>query len=132
MHFNQRVEAVHCFREVLRIEPKSSDALRCLADLALRNEDFDEAYDVYSNLVESGDQDAAVYYNTALLCQKRELAADAVSLYRQALSLEPEFGDAWLNLGHALMSLGEADEAQDCFLRAEQVKEELNPAAAIA
>jgi tetratricopeptide (TPR) repeat protein len=125
MHAGQLRDARRCLREVLKVEPTSVDALRGLAELALLEENFDEAYERYSSLVESGDQDAVVYYHTALLCQKRGLTSDAIFLYRQALNVEPDFGEALLNLGHALMSLGKDDEARTCWLRASRVKPEL-------
>lgn len=125
MHAGQLTDARRCLREVLNVEPTSVDALRSLAELALLEENFDEAYDRYSSLVESGDQDAVVYYHIALLCQKRGLTTDAIFLYRQALNVEPDFGEALLNLGHALMSLGKEDEARTYWLRASRVKPEL-------
>jgi tetratricopeptide (TPR) repeat protein len=117
---------------VLHIEPTCPEAVRSLAELALQEEDFDEAYDLYSGLVESGNPDSVVCYNTALLCQKRGLTSDAISLYRRALNLAPDFCDALLNLGHVLMSLGEEDEARSCFLSAAGMNAELTESAATA
>ncbi|MEI9976847.1 MAG: tetratricopeptide repeat protein [Ignavibacteriota bacterium] len=35
-----------------------------------------------------------------------------MQFYQQALTEEPEFAEALLNLGHALMSLGQEEEAR--------------------
>jgi Flp pilus assembly protein TadD len=40
--------------------------------------------------------------------------AEAESCYRRAIALEPEFTEAWMNLGLAVLSLGRPDEAMDC------------------
>ncbi len=40
------------------------------------------------------------------------MAEEAVQFYQQALTEEPEFAEALLNLGHALMSLGQEEEAR--------------------
>jgi tetratricopeptide (TPR) repeat protein len=41
----------------------------------------------------------------------------AVQFYQQALTEEPEFAEALLNLGHALMSLGQEEEARSFWRR---------------
>jgi len=58
---------------------------------------------------------AGLLYNLALLLQKCGRATEAVRYYRQALELRPGFGQAMLNLGHALMTLGKREEAQTAW-----------------
>ena len=123
-------EARLCLREALSLQPDCPEALHCLAELALQDENLEDAYDKYCTLIESGHADPLVYYNTALLCQKRGLLSDAISLYRRALDLDPGFGDAMVNLGHALLSASSADEAAVYFDRAVKVNSELAGATA--
>jgi Flp pilus assembly protein TadD len=42
------------------------------------------------------------------------LVREAEPFYRAALALDPEFREAWMNLGLAAFSLGRRDEAQAC------------------
>ena len=40
--------------------------------------------------------------------------AEAEEFYRKALALDPDFKEAWMNLGLAVFSLGRLEEAQEC------------------
>jgi Flp pilus assembly protein TadD len=44
----------------------------------------------------------------------RGLVAEAEGFYRKALTLDPDFKEAWMNLGLAVFSLGRLEEAQEC------------------
>src|SRR5262249_40883216 len=91
---------------------KSTEALRYLAAIALEQQDYEQALKLHKQLLELDSPTSDLLYNLALLSQKRGRAADAVRYYRQALSLRPQFPQAQVNLGHALLSLGKHDEAQ--------------------
>jgi tetratricopeptide (TPR) repeat protein len=117
--------ARRCHLQSLKIRPNCPHALRCLAELALEERNWDEAYELYCRLIESGEHDAELCYNIALICQKRELYKDAVLFYRQALDEKPEFVAALLNLGHVLMTLGQEREARACWSKAISQKPEL-------
>ena len=94
------------FQDALMLRPDSSDAVRGLAALALEQEDFDDAYEQHRRLIELGEHGPELFYNAGLICQKRGQTQDAVAFYQQALNEDPQFAEALLNLGHALMSLG--------------------------
>jgi tetratricopeptide (TPR) repeat protein len=64
-------------------------------------------------------------YNTGLLHQKLGRAKDAVGYYRQALTHKPDFPEAHLNLGHALMLLGQHEEARSSWNAALEGNSEL-------
>ena len=44
-------------------------------------------------------------------------AEEAIAVYREALAIDPDFGDAWHGLGMALSELGRHDEAIDAGKR---------------
>jgi tetratricopeptide (TPR) repeat protein len=117
--------ARRCFEETLLLRPDSSDAVRGLAALALEEQRYEEAFDWHKRLFELGEHAPELYYNAGLICQKRGAARDAALFYRQALNEDPQFAEALLNLGHALMSIGQEDEARSCWRKALREKPEL-------
>ena len=103
--------AQDAFQRCLEAQPHSKDALRALAAMApsvvaSRN------YGPACELIEAGERSPEVLYNAGLLHQKSGQPEQAVQLYREALVGAPEFAEALLNLGIALESLGQKDEAQ--------------------
>jgi tetratricopeptide (TPR) repeat protein len=104
--------AKEAFRQILNMDPKPVEALRCLASIAVEHQDFRQALTLHQQLIETGEPTAELLYNTALLLQKLNRAKEAVGYYRRALAAKPEFPQAWLNLGHALMILGKHEEAR--------------------
>jgi tetratricopeptide (TPR) repeat protein len=125
-HWNMRnIDlAKETFRQCLASAAKGQ-ALRCLAAIALRQQDFEQALVLHRQLLELDESDAGLLYNIALLSQKRGRAADAVRYYRQALAANPDFPQAQVNLGHALMALGKHEEAQSIWQSAVQGSAEL-------
>ena len=90
----------------------------CLAALAVEYQDFRQALTHYLQLLDVAGSGAVLLYNIGLLHQKLGRAKEAVGYYRQALAEKPDFTEAWLNLGHALMILGSHDEARSSWKNA--------------
>jgi tetratricopeptide (TPR) repeat protein len=109
----------------LALRPDSADAVRGLAALSLESQDFDQAYELHRRLIEMGEHSAELFYNAGLICQKRGEMSDAIVYYQQALKENPQFPEALLNLGHALMQSGQEDEARSCWRKAIREKPEL-------
>jgi tetratricopeptide (TPR) repeat protein len=108
-HIESAKDALH---ESLSSPSTSAGALRCLAAIALQQQDYDQALILHKQLLELDEGNSDLLYNLALLLQKRGRPADAVRYYRQAVAQRPGFLQALLNLGHALMALGKHEEAQ--------------------
>jgi Tfp pilus assembly protein PilF len=113
------------FEKALAADPKSVDALRGLAVLAIQRQDFDQAFELQSKLIDFGQRSPELFYNTGLLLQKSGQYEDAVKQYRQALNEKPNIAEALLNLGHALKALGQEDEARSCWRKALESNPEL-------
>jgi protein O-GlcNAc transferase len=60
-----------------------------------------------------------------LLRQNSGSQEEAVRLYREALAASPDFAEALLNLGIALDSLGQKEEARTSWQKALALKPEL-------
>ena len=107
------------------LRPDSSDAVRGLAALALEQQDFEEAYTLHRRLMEMGEKSPELYYNAGLICQKRGANGDAVALYQQAVTEDPQFAEALLNMGHAQMAMGQEEDARSSWRKAIREKPEL-------
>lgn len=117
--------ARHAFEAVLADRPGSVDALYGLAVLALDAQDCDRAFELQSQLAQAGEVSAELAFNIALLLERDSaLAPSAVEMYRQTVSADPDFADAWLNLGNALAAAGDP-ESVACLRRAIELKPEL-------
>ena len=103
--------AQETLRQVSTATPTPVEGLRCLLAVALEHKDFEQASALHAQLAELGEPSCELLYNTGLLLQKQGCVPDAVVYYRQALAHRPDFPQALLNLGHALMTLGKPEEA---------------------
>jgi tetratricopeptide (TPR) repeat protein len=70
---------------------------------------------LHKQLLELGEPTPELLYNIGLLHQKLGRAAEAAKYYRQALAARADFPQALLNLGHALMMLGNHEEAHSSW-----------------
>ena len=113
------------YEQVMAADPKSLDALRGLAALALERSDYDQALEYHGRLVDLGERSSEVLYNTGLLLQKAGQMEEASRLYREALAENPEFAEALLNLGHVLKAMGQEEDARACWSKALEAKPEL-------
>jgi tetratricopeptide (TPR) repeat protein len=55
----------------------------------------------------------------------RGQTSEAAACYRRALQIDPEFKEAWMNLGLVAQALGQMEEAQDCQRQALRLDPEL-------
>ena len=113
------------YEQALNNDPKSLDALRGLAALALERGDFESSLEYHGRLVDLGERTPELLYNTGLLLQKAGQAEEAARLYREALAENPDFAEALLNLGHVMKSMGQEDDARACWSKALEAKPEL-------
>lgn len=102
-------------RPLLAAEVKPAGAVRCLVAMAVERQEFKQASSLFQQLLDADGMEPELLYNTGLALQKLGRAADAAAYYRKALEQRPEFPEAQLNLGHALMASGEYEEARTCW-----------------
>ena len=110
-----RDRAESLYEKMLDNDPKSMEALRGLAALAIQASDFDTALEYHVRLIDLGERSSEVLYNTGLMYEKAGQLDKAVRLYRDALAQQPDMPEALLNLGRILESNGKSDEARACW-----------------
>jgi tetratricopeptide (TPR) repeat protein len=103
---------------MLEGDPKSIDALRGLAALAIQSSDFDSALEFHVRLIDLGERSPEVLYNAGLMYEKAGQLDKAVRLYRDALVQQPDMPEALLNMGRILETTGKGEEARACWAKA--------------
>ena len=110
--------------ELLEREPENLAAMKGLATVALSQQRSERALELHEKLLELGGPNADVYYNCGVLAQTLNMLQRAVDFYRDAVAVRPDFPEALLNLGHALKSLGQADQARSVWIPALELRPE--------
>jgi tetratricopeptide (TPR) repeat protein len=78
---------------------------------ALKSGDLDTAEKIFATALRQGIKHPLVYHNLGVIAQQRGQHLEAVTRFRQALALQPDFGPAHLLLGSSLLALGKNAEA---------------------
>jgi Flp pilus assembly protein TadD len=77
---------------------------------------------IYREIVTNAPNNAAVYYDMGVLTEEEKKPDQAIALYRQALSLRPNFGKALEHLGYLLLTdKNDTRGAVDTLRKATQV-----------
>jgi tetratricopeptide (TPR) repeat protein len=77
------------------------------------------------NLCDAGDKSPEVLFNSGVAHQQAGDWRQAAECYREALAANPDFAEALVNLGHALMASGDEDGAHESWAAAVEKKPEL-------
>src|SRR6266403_52860 len=128
---NQRgelAEATATCREILEQQPDHFDALILWAETAARQEDPEQAIQLYTRAINLRPGQATAYYKRGNLLKDRNQLEAALASYDQALALDPDYANAFCNRGVVLGILHRPDEALASYDRAIA----LNPGSALA
>ena len=85
-------------KEKLSIK-NSEKVLESTALKFLSNSDWLSAEKIYRKLVKNNSKNYIVYANLAAVLQKRNIESEVEQLLKRAIYLNPNFGDAYSNLG---------------------------------
>jgi tetratricopeptide (TPR) repeat protein len=78
---------------------------------ALKSGDLDFAQETFSDALRQGIKHPLIYHNLGVIAQLRGNHAEAVTRFRQALVLQPDYGPSRLLLGSSLLALRKNAEA---------------------
>ncbi len=121
-------DAVEAFRKVIELNPEDANAYSELAGLYLEQGREDEAMAVLSELESIGEPNPVLWYNIGANFSNRDLDDQAEAAYRKALTIQPDFAEAFRELGYLCVRRGDLAGAVAEFDR----YLELRPAAADA
>jgi tetratricopeptide (TPR) repeat protein len=104
--------SVEAFRMSLMLRPGDAECQFCLADALYRTGNAGAALERYYAVVETDRKYLEAWTQIGCLHAERDEFDAAVSAFRIALDLHPDYPDAHLHLAEALHSLGRGDEAE--------------------
>lgn len=78
---------------------------------ALKSGDLSTAEDIFSSALRKGIKHPLIYHNLGVIAQQRGKHLEAISRFRQALALQPDFAPSHLLLGSSLLALKRDVEA---------------------
>jgi tetratricopeptide (TPR) repeat protein len=115
-------QAVHLFKEAVKLDGKFFMALRQLGDLLFRRGHYVGAAEAYQALLNVGRRNAVIYrlLGNAYFAQRD--VARAIDVYKRALQLDARDYQLHLDLGLAHAALKDYENATKLFLRALEFK----------
>ena len=110
------------YNDVLQRAPNQPDALNLLAVLAVEAGNHPAAADLFERAVAMRRKDPVILNNfgNALFLTRRY--EEALRNLEQALALNPDFADAWLNYGRTLNAAGRPMDALRAFAQLHRLK----------
>lgn len=125
-HFNLAVllqnahsfdEAVDHYQRAVALEPGFYEALGNLGTLRQQRGQLAAAEQCYRQAL-AVHPDARGYFNLGTTLYDQGEHEQALTAFREAVSLDPQFAEAWNNLGETLRDRGDMDEAIRCYKQA--------------
>jgi Tfp pilus assembly protein PilF len=92
--------------------PAQSEKLFAAGVQALKAGQLDEAEKTFLQILRQGGKASVVHHNLGIVYQQQSAHEKAVLQFREAIRLQPDFGEARLLIGYSLLSLGKTAEAR--------------------
>lgn len=86
-------------------------------------ERYEEALDAYRRSVELNSNDSDAYNNMGLTHMALNDPEAAIIAYENAVSVDPQYDKAWINLSSTLSELGRMEEAEKSFSKVSRLRE---------
>ena len=90
--------------------------------------DLKSAEHAYRKAIQSGQLNVVVLSNLGFICQAKNRVNEAISLYKQAIKINPNYANAHTNLGGLYKDLGQLEQALASTLKSLEIKPD-NPTA---
>jgi len=104
-------KALETFRQMAETNPRSSDGYTNMGVVLTEMGRFDDAESVLKKAIEKAPQDPFTHDNLALLYSRKNQVEDAARLWRQALTINPGYGPAAIELASLYGRNGELLQA---------------------
>lgn len=87
----------------------SSNLANCYSEIG----NYKNATEIYDDLLKINPDNVVVLYNKAMLLKEKNELSECLKILLRVTSLDPEFLEAWINLGKLYKELGADDKAQE-------------------
>lgn len=121
-------QAEGLYREVIRVDPRHSDALHLLGLAAHQRKQHDAAIEHLTQAIAANSDVAPYHCNLGAAYRAAGDFENARRCLQQALLIAPDYADALFNLGTLCFDVGSYDEARDCFERGLEINPGFVPA----
>jgi tetratricopeptide (TPR) repeat protein len=118
----QFARAQSLYEEILKLQPRHSDALHLLGLLAAQSSDPKRAVELIGRAIEIDPGNATAHCNRGSALQQLRQFDAALANYNQAIAIEGDFAGAYLNRGVVLQELGLLEAALASFDKAVEIK----------
>jgi cytochrome c-type biogenesis protein CcmH/NrfG len=122
-YLKQYDDAIHAYREALRIQPDGFIAWNLLGSAYNFLKQYDQAIQSYREALRIQPEDFSAWHNLGNAYDSLKQYDKAIQAYRQALRIQPLF-DTWYSLGGAYASLKQLDQAAQAYQEALRVQSE--------
>jgi predicted O-linked N-acetylglucosamine transferase (SPINDLY family) len=109
-------EAETLYRQILAVEPNHADALHLLGLIGHAFAQYHQASELIMAAIAINPQ-PIYYYNLGNVMQANNRYAAATECFRQAITLQPDYIDAYNNLGNAQRAEGQLTAAVESFCK---------------
>jgi tetratricopeptide (TPR) repeat protein len=114
-------QAREAWRAILDVIPQNTEAMARLGRLAWEDGDHASAVSLLERATAEG-APAPVWFDLGLARQDLRDYDKAITAYRKALELKPDYAEAALNLGVVLQELGNLDNAMRAYAQAYRLR----------
>lgn len=105
-------------RQIIKVEPNHSEALRLSAVIYAQEGRNDLALEMIKKAILTDKRNGIAYSNQGNIQLNLGMLSEAVSSYEMAIKLNPLYAEAYSNLGNAYQELGENTKAIDLYKKA--------------
>ena len=111
----QLVEAMKCYEEARKLDPKVYGAVEKLAALSDKTGEPEKADKLYQEAVRARPQDAKLRYEVALFHYRNDHLSEAEHHLQETVRLAPDHREAWEHLGKTLARRSRFEESLVAF-----------------
>ena len=104
-------DAIVCYRETLRMQPRNADAMSGIGEALLKLEKFEEAAAAFRASLQQSAEVPAVHFNLGFALMQLGRFDEAIAALTTAARLDPQNAAAHGNLATSLAQLGRFDDA---------------------
>lgn len=114
--------AEKAFKTAISQDPEYSQAWFNLGVLYAREDNDDAAIEAYGKVLELRPKYKPARLNLAVRYAHREEFGKAIELYKSVLEMDDSYANAWINLGLAYYKTGDDKDAEEAFVKAQQLE----------